>query len=283
MKAIQNYKFYISLIFLSIVLLPTSLYLLNIFQISPYETSLHLKNLPPSLTYPFGTDELGRNLFIRVCQGASISCLIGLISFSIDITLGMGWGIVSAISSHRLISYSMNKIAEILYSLPYIIIVILISVYTGTGMIPLIVAMCCMGWIQTARVTQTVMRQTLLADYVISAEVLGLSKKRIIFRHILPNVFAPILAAIILSIPQAIFAEAFLSFLGIGIQPPKASLGSLIADAIPAMRLYPWRLFFPAFALLFLLLGITLLADAILEMADPKQRKILKKSFQEEA
>ncbi len=261
---------------IAILLAVVSLFLfyLLISKKSPYETALSIKNQPPSFSHFFGTDELGRDLFARVGQGIGISCFIGCIAFTIDMSIGILWGILAATSKSQIITEAFHKIAEVLYSLPYLLVVLLISVISGTGIIPLVIAMLTMGWIQTARITETVVKEALSSEYVLSAHVLGISPKRILLRHVLPNVLTPIVASSLMSIPHAIFAEAFLSFLGVGIQPPKASLGSLISDALPALRFYPWRLIIPASVITLLTLSITCIVDALLEIADPKIQKL---------
>ncbi len=241
-----------------------------IYGLHPYETSLQNKNTCPSLSHLFGTDELGRDLLSRATQGICISCGIGAIAFMIDMTVGVLWGVLIAITAPSPISEAMRKISEVLYSLPYLLVVILISVFTGTGIIPLVVAMLCMGWVQTARMVEMLTVEALHSEYVLASKVIGVSTQRIIFRHILPNTIGPILASAILSVPHAIFSEAFLSFLGVGIQPPQASLGSLISDALPALRFYPWRILFPSGVITLLILSLTLISDGIMEMTDPK-------------
>ncbi len=272
-RFLRTPKLAIGICILSLILIGTLFYIL-FSSSSPYETSLIHKNLSPSYSHFLGTDELGRDLAARIAQGIMISCSIGAIAFCIDMTLGVAWGTLAALTSPSILSHFLNKVSEVLYSLPYLLVVILISVFSGTGMIPLIAAMLLMGWIQTARITEILVKDALSSEYVLAAHVLGVSKTRIIIRHIMPNICAPIIASGLMSIPHAIFAEAFLSFLGVGIQPPKASLGSLISDALPALRFYPWRLVFPAATISFLILSVTFIADSILEITDPKLQKL---------
>ena len=238
---------------------------------SPSFTSLVDKNSPPSLAHWFGTDELGRDLLARTLQGMRISLTIGSCSAAIDLFLGTLWGTVAGFAGPRL-EYFMMRLSELIYSLPYLLVVILVSVFIGTGFLPLIVAMICIGWIQMARIVRVLVKQARHAEYVQAAWALGVRPARLFVSHILPNIIGPMAAACMLSVPHAIFTEAFLSFLGIGIQPPTASLGSMVGDAIPAMRFYSWRLLFPACCISMLIFSIMLLTDSLRDLYDPKQR-----------
>ena len=237
----------------------------------PSETSLIDKNSPPSFAHWFGTDELGRDLLARTLQGLRISLAIGACAAVIDLFLGTLWGTVAGFAGQSL-EYAMMRISELIYSLPYLLVVILVSVFIGTGFLPLIVAMVCIGWIQMARIVRVLVKEARHAEYVQAAWALGAQPSRLFFTHILPNIIGPMAAACMLSVPHAIFTEAFLSFLGIGIQPPTASLGSMVGDAIPAMRFYPWRLLFPACCISMLIFSIMLLTDSLRDLYDPKQR-----------
>ena len=238
---------------------------------SPSGTSLADKNCAPSFAHWFGTDELGRDLLARTLQGMRISLTIGACAAAIDLFIGTLWGTIAGFAGPRL-EYVMMRISELIYSLPYLLVVILVSVFIGTGFLPLIVAMICIGWIQMARVVRVLVKDARHAEYVLAAWTLGARPSRLFFMHIFPNIVGPMAAACMLSIPHAIFTESFLSFLGIGIQPPTASLGSMVGDAIPAMRFYPWRLLFPAGCISILIFSIMLLTDSLRDLYDPKQR-----------
>ena len=240
---------------------------------SPSSTSLIDKNSAPTWTHVFGTDELGRDLFARTLQGMRISLTIGILAATLDLLIGTLWGTVAGFAPRRL-EYVMMRIAELIYSFPYLLVVILVSVFVGTGILPLVVSMVCIGWIQMARVVRVLVKEARHADYILAAQALGVPPTRIFFHHMMPNIIGPMAAACMLSVPHAIFTEAFLSFLGIGIQPPTASLGSMVGDAIPAMRFYPWRLLFPASFISLLIFSIMLLSDSLRDYYDPKQRLI---------
>ena len=240
--------------------------------ISPYtyhETNLPDKNLSPSISHIFGTDDLGRDLFTRCASGLRISLQISLIAALVDMLIGVTWGVIAGYKG-GMTDQIMMRIAEMIYSMPYLLVVILITVVTGAGFFPILAAMIMLGWIQMARITRNLVQQLRHAEFVLAAHSLGVSVFGIIFRHILPNILGPVVAVMMLTIPQAIFVEAFLSFLGIGIQPPQASLGSLVSDGLGAMRLYPWRLFIPAGFISLTIFVFNLLGDSIRELLDPQ-------------
>lgn len=238
---------------------------------SPSFVSLAEKNMPPSLSHWFGTDELGRDLLARTLQGMRISLTIGTCAAAIDVVLGTLWGTIAGFANRRIDALMMRTV-DVLYSLPYLLVVILVSVFIGTGFVPLIVSMVCIGWIQMARVVRLLVKDSRHTEYIQAANALGIHPVRLFYTHMLPNIIGPMSAACMLSVPHAIFTEAFLSFLGIGIQPPTASLGSMVGSAIPAMRFFPWRLIFPACCISMLIFSIMLLADSLRDLYDPKQR-----------
>ena len=210
---------------------------------SPYaydDTNLPQKNLPPSAAHIFGTDELGRDLYTRVCTGLRVSLEIGLLAALVDLCIGVSWGITAALCGGT-VDHMMMRVAEMIYCLPYLLFAILITVVMGPGFAPIIASMVILGWIQMARISRSLVIGIKQTEYYRAARSLGVNKFGIITRHILPNISGPITCIVMLTIPQAIFSEAFLSFLGVGIQPPLASLGSLVSDSLGAMRYYPWR------------------------------------------
>jgi oligopeptide transport system permease protein len=260
-------------------LLIISLALMAFFgpMLSPYtfeQTELAAKNLPPALNHIFGTDDLGRDLFTRVCHGLQISFFIGILAAGFDIFFGVTWGIIAAMSG-KTIDQIMMKIAEMVYSFPYLVFVILVTSIIGPGIVSIVAGMMMVGWINTARISREMVLQIKHSEYVTASLSLGSSPFGIIVRHIVPNITGPIIALIMLTIPQAIFVEAFLSFLGIGIQPPMASLGSLVSDAWSSMRYYPWKLFIPASVITLMIFAFNLLGDGLREFLDPKAKKQL--------
>jgi oligopeptide transport system permease protein len=243
--------------------------------VSPYsysEIHLELKNSAPSSLYWFGSDELGRDLFTRIWWGARISLFIGISAATIDVAFGVIWGAVSAYSGGK-VDEVMMRICDILHSIPYILVVLLLTVIRGSGIGTILIAMTLTGWISMARIIRGQIMQLKQNEYVSAAKVMGASPFRIIFRHLLPNLIGPAIAMLTLTIPTAIFTEAFLSFLGLGIQAPAASWGVMVGDGISAMRYYPWRLFFPAFMITTTMLCFNLLGNGLRDAFDPRLRR----------
>ena len=229
----------------------------------PYDAlHLALKNEPPSAEFWFGTDDLGRDIFTRIWYGARISLTVGLLAALIDLAVGLLWGGISGLAGGR-IDEALMRCADILHSLPYLLIVILLTVAMGSGLPSLLTAITLTGWITMARIVRGQMLQLKEMDYVIAAKALGASQARLLFRHLLPNAAGPILITLTLTVPSAIFAEAFLSFLGLGIQAPLASWGTMANEGLPALQFYPWRLFFPAFFISLTMLSFHLIGEGL--------------------
>lgn len=235
------------------------------------ETHLPFKNLPPSKDFWFGTDDLGRDIFTRTCWGARISLFVGISAAIIDLFIGILWGGIAALYGGRVDNILM-RLADILYAIPYLLVVILLMVVMGSGLVPIIVALTITGWINMARIVRGQVLKLKEQEYVLAAIALGASWKRILFKHLIPNAIDPIIVTVTLSIPMAIFTEAFLSFLGLGVQAPMASWGVMACDGLSAMRYYPWRLFFPAFFISITMLSFNLLGDGFRDVLDPKNK-----------
>lgn len=206
------------------------------------EVHLHMANRPPSLQFWFGTDELGRDLFTRVCMGGRLSLSVGLIASAIDIGIGVLFGTLAALRAPRLM-----LLADILYSLPYLVVVILFRLYLGSGLIPLILSLTIMGWITMARLVYGQMSRLKSAEFVLASKGFGASTGQLFWTHLLPHMKETIFTTLLLTIPSAIFAEAFLSFMGLGVKPPLASWGTLASEGVEVLRFYPWRLLIPGF------------------------------------
>lgn len=231
---------------------------------------LEIKNQAPSLLHWFGTDDLGRDLFTRTWYGARISLSIGIAAALIDVVFGVLWGSVAAYMGGK-IEECMMRFADLLYSLPYLLIVILLSLVLGSGFFSILMALTILGWITMARIVRGKVRQLKQLEYVQAAIVLGASTPRILLRHLIPNARGPILVTLTTSIPAAIFVEAFLSFLGLGIEAPMASWGSMAHDGLPALSFYPWRLLFPALAISTTMLAFNLIGDALAHAFDVRE------------
>jgi len=238
-----------------------------------YETHLPLKNLPPSAKFWFGTDELGRDIFTRVWWGARISLFVGITAAVIDLILGVIYGSIAGLHADERggnLDEAMMRLSDIIYSIPYLLVVILLTVVMGSGLATIIIALTITGWIPMARIVRGQILQLKQLDYAYAAYALGASRMRILFRHLLPNAMGPIITTMTFSIPTAIFAEAFLSFLGLGVQAPIASWGTMASDGLSALRYFPWRLFFPAVFISLTMLCFNLVGDAIRDAFDPR-------------
>jgi len=239
---------------------------------SYHETNLVLKNHPPSLRFWFGTDDLGRDLFTRTCWGARISLFVGITAALVDMAIGVLWGGVAALLGGKADQLLM-RVADILYAIPYLLVVIMLMVVVGTGLFPIIIALTLTGWISMARIVRGQLLQLKELEYIQAAIALGSGKARILRKHLLPNAMGPIIIAMTFTIPTAIFTEAFLSFLGLGVQAPMASWGTMASDGLSALRYYPWRLFFPACFISVTMLAFNLLGDGLRDALDPRLRK----------
>jgi oligopeptide transport system permease protein len=236
-----------------------------------FETHLSLKNQAPSKQFWFGTDELGRDLFTRCWWGARISLFVGISASLIDLAIGVCYGALAGLMRGK-IEELMMRIADILSAIPYLLVVILLMVVIGPGLTSIILALTITGWIGMARVVRGQILQLREQDFITAAIALGSSNARILFLHLIPNCMGPIIVTLTLTIPGAIFAEAFLSFLGLGVQAPIASWGTMANDGLPALRYYPWRLFFPAGLISITMLCFNLVGDALRDAFDPKLR-----------
>lgn len=234
-----------------------------------YETQLHLKNTPPCRGFWFGTDELGRDLFTRIWWGARISLYVGIVAALIDMIIGVFYGAFAAIIGGKCEEFMMRT-ADIFYSLPQLLIVILLLVIFKPGVFTIILALALTGWINMARIIRGQILQIKQQDFVLAAYMLGASHFRVLFHHLIPNAFGSIITTVTLTIPSAIFTEAFLSFLGLGVQAPIASWGTMANDGLSAIRYYPWRLFFPALFISMTMLALNLLSDGIRDAFDPR-------------
>lgn len=236
-----------------------------------YDTQLHLKNLPPSASFWFGTDELGRDLFTRVWWGARISLFVGISASLIDLVIGVCFGSIAGLLGGK-VDECMMRFADILYSIPSLLVVILLMVVIGSGLGTIILALTLTGWIGMARIVRGQILQLKELDFITAARALGANRMRLLVRHLIPNAMGPIIVTLTLTIPAAIFAEAFLSFLGLGVQAPIASWGTMASDGLSALRYYPWRLFFPAGFISLTMLSFNLLGDGLRDAFDPRLR-----------
>ncbi|GAA0070250.1 ABC transporter permease [Clostridium sardiniense] len=229
-------------------------------------------NQGPSAKHFFGTDNLGRDLFDRLWIGGRVSLIIAFVGTLIECLVGIIYGGISGYFGGR-VDNVMMRIVEILNSIPYLIIVILIAVRLGNGILPLLIALCITGWTGIARMVRGQVMQLKESEYVMAAKTLGASPLWIIFKHMIPNSLGIIIVYITFDIPSYIFAEAFLSFIGLGIQPPETSWGAMASAGQQVMLFYPSQLIFPSLAIAITMLAFNLLGDGLRDALDPKLRQ----------
>ncbi|MFC3884395.1 ABC transporter permease [Bacillus songklensis] len=229
-------------------------------------------NQAPSEKHWFGTDELGRDVFARTWVGARISLFIGLSAALIDLFIGVIWGSIAGYRGGRT-DEAMMRFADILWGVPYLLLVILLMVVLDQGLGTMILAMTITGWINMARIVRGQVLQLKNQEYVLASQTLGADTKRILFKHLIPNAMGPILVTMTLTIPNAIFTEAFLSYLGLGVPAPLASWGTMASEGLPALQYYPWRLFFPATFICLTIFAFNVIGDGLRDALDPRLRK----------
>ena len=243
--------------------------------LSPYsysDQSLIMQNLSPSPEHWFGTDNLGRDLLVRCLYGARISLTVGIFATLISLTIGVLFGGISGFSGGR-VDNIMMRIVDIFYAIPLLLWVILLMVVLKPGLQNILIAIGVTYWLSMARIVRAQVLSLKEQDYVMAAKTIGVGKKRIILRHLIPNAVGSILVTATFNIPQAIFTEAFLSFIGLGVGAPMASWGMLASDALGGLRSFPYQLFFPAVAICITMLAFNFLGDGLRDALDPRMRK----------
>ncbi|MEQ8197568.1 MAG: ABC transporter permease [Clostridiaceae bacterium] len=243
-----------------------------IFQYSYDKQDLYNANQWPDSEHIFGTDSLGRDIFIRTMYGARISLSIGIVASSISLVIGTVYGGISGLCGGK-IDIFMMRIVDIIYSIPSIIYVILIMVIVGPGLKSIFISFGISFWIGMARIVRGEILKLKQEEFILAAIVLGSSKTRILFRELLPNAMGQIIVSLTLAIPNAIFTEAFLSFVGLGVAAPKASWGVLVNQSVDSLQVFPYQLFFPSAAITITIAGFNFLGEGLRDALDPKLRK----------
>lgn len=236
------------------------------------EQNLMMTNSSPSWEHWFGTDNLGRDIFIRVLYGARISLAIGIVASLLNLFIGVIYGGITGFCGGKIDRIMMN-IVDILYSVPTLLYVILLMVILKPGLINIFIALGIGYWLQMARIVRGQILSMKEQEFILAARTIGVSKKRILFRHLLPNAMGVIIVTMTLAIPDAIFTEAFLSFIGLGVSAPMASWGVLASEGVNNLRAYPFQLFFPAVAISVTMLAFNFLGDGLRDVLDPKMRR----------
>ncbi len=254
-----------------------------------------VRSFPPSLQHPMGTDDQGRDLLARVLQGGRISLAVGVISTIVSLFIGVSYGAVAGYLGGR-VDNIMMRIVDIIYAIPYILIVIvLLKVFekdntpefikwisslvggaNNSGMSQIFLLFFSLGlvsWLTMARVVRGQILSLKNQEFVLAARATGVSTLGIIFKHLVPNALGPVIVYATLTVPSVMLSEAFLSFLGIGVQPPYASWGSLAADGIKNLAIFPWQMIFPGVTMALTLFSLNFLGDGLRDALDPQTRK----------
>ncbi|MCB2290061.1 ABC transporter permease [Clostridium sp. CS001] len=245
-----------------------------------YSQNFDITNMGPSFDHWFGTDKFGRDVFVRILYGARISLTIAYVASILNLIIGVAYGGISGYVGGA-IDNVMMRIVDIIYSIPMMIYVILIMAFlsgrngnqSDGGIKSIIIALVIGFWVTMARIVRSQIITLKEQEFILAAKVSGASHPRILLRHLIPNSMGAIIVTMTLSIPSAIFTEAFLSFIGLGISAPKASWGTLASEALEGYMLYPYQLFFPALAICLTILAFNLLGDGLRDSLDPKMRK----------
>ena len=240
--------------------------------ISPYSYSyqnLDIGASPPSAEHLLGTDVLGRDLLSRLLYGARISLLVGFVATGVALVIGVSWGIVAGYFGGRVDSIMM-RIVDVLYGLPFIIFIILLMVIFGRNIWLLFAAIGAVEWLTMARIVRAQVIGLKNQEFVQAAQVMGVSNFSMFRRHILPNILGPIAVYATLTIPQVMLLEAFLSFLGLGIQPPMSSWGTLIRYGVESMEEHYWLLIYPGLTFTITLFALNFFGDGLRDALDPK-------------
>lgn len=243
--------------------------------IAPYgyeQQDLALGASAPSAAHWFGTDTLGRDLLTRVMYGGRVSLAVGLIATAVALTIGVTWGAIAGYTGGR-VDAIMMRLVDIIYALPFMIFIVLLMVVFGRSLLLLFLAIGAVEWLTMARIVRGQVQTIRQLEFVEAAISIGLSKAAIIRRHIIPNALGPVIVYTTLTIPNVMLLEAFLSFLGLGIQPPESSWGVLIANGVESMEEYPWLLIFPGLALSIVLFSLNFLGDGLRDALDVRASK----------
>jgi oligopeptide transport system permease protein len=239
---------------------------------SPYGQDMTRRYLGPTSEFWFGTDKFGRDMWTRVWAGTRVSLYIGLLAAALDIFVGVVYGAISGFLGGRPDDV-MQRVIEILNGIPYLIVAILAMIIFEPGILTISIALGIAGWTFMARIVRGRMLQLKNQEFALASRSLGASGFRLIWKHLIPNSLGLIVINLMFTIPAAIFAEAFLSFIGLGIQVPEASLGSLISDGAGELRFHPYLLWFPSVIFCLLMICFNLLGDGLRDALDPKMRK----------
>lgn len=227
---------------------------------------------PPSWDHWFGTDQLGRDILVRSLIGGRISLMVGLVATSVSFVIGVTYGAISGYFGGY-IDELMMRIVDVIYSLPYLFLVIVLLAFFTKSIFMLFLVLGAVSWLTMARIVRGQVLSIKNQEFVEAARAVGVETPQIIFRHIVPNTLGPVIVYTTLTIPSAMLSEAFLSFLGLGVQPPLASWGTMVNEGIEAISVYPWQLIFPGLMMAITLFSLNFLGDGLRDALDPQMRK----------
>jgi oligopeptide transport system permease protein len=239
--------------------------------IAPYsyeEQDLAVGAIGPCANHLLGTDVLGRDLFTRILFGGRVSLMVGVCATLVSLLIGVCYGAIAGYYGGKTDAFMM-RVVDIAYAFPFTIFVILLMVIFGRNIVLLFCAIGAVEWLTMARIVRGQVQSVRKQEFVEAAVSMGLSQRRIIFRHIIPNVVGPVIVYATLTVPSVMILEAFLSFLGLGVQPPMSSWGSLIKEGAEAMESYPWLLIFPGCLFSAVLFSLNFLGDGLRDALDP--------------
>jgi oligopeptide transport system permease protein len=243
------------------------------FLTQSYETqNLQLGAVSPGARHWLGTDTLGRELLVRILYGGRVSMSVGFCATAVALIIGVLYGAISGFLGGK-IDVLLMRTVDIIFALPFTVFVILLMVFFGRKFVLLFVAIGAVQWLTMARIVRGQVLSLRRQEFIEAAEALGLSKPRIIFRHMIPNALGPIIVYATLTVPAVMLLEAFLSFLGLGVQPPMSSWGVLIKEGAEVMEEFPWLLIFPGLVLAITLFSLNFLGDGLRDSLDPRASK----------
>jgi oligopeptide transport system permease protein len=233
---------------------------------------INARNKMPSAEHWFGTDKFGRDMFVRVWSGARISLMVGFVSTLINLIIGVVYGGLSSYIGGKT-DLLMMRLTDIIASIPSLIYVILIMLVFGSNITSILIGICISSWIGMARIVRSEILRLKQQEFCLAARVMGAGSARILFKNLLVNAIGPIIVNVTMMVPQAIFTEAFLSFVGVGISAPMASWGTLAQDARTQIELYPLQIVFPLLAICVTIFALNFIGDGLGKALDPKNRK----------
>jgi ABC-type dipeptide/oligopeptide/nickel transport system permease subunit len=237
----------------------------------PYQIDLENRLQPPSWRHPFGTDDFGRDIFSRTLYGARISLEVGILSRSVALSLGILLGVLAGYFGGKL-DMTIMRLTDVMFAFPALLFLIGITAALGPGLTTLFIAIGLVGWAPMARLMRAQVLATKENDYITAARAIGLNTGRIVGRHLFPNCLAPVIISFSMGMAAAIMAEASLSFIGLGAQPPTPSWGSMISLGREYLRTAPWVTVYPGIAIGLTVLGFNLLGDGLRDALDPKMK-----------